>query len=164
MNPLLLDHNILTLLVSLGVVGGFLRIVLLDLRYLVTHDRDIVLTLMLLVLLVASSRSWNLLPDMLLGAGFLGCMVLGIKVWFGRKFGSGDCLVYPICGFAVGMESMFTWTLFVSGFLIVMPLCWARYRGKRIWPLRGLRRIVFPATPPAILALFITWGVEVVFS
>ncbi len=162
MNPLLIDQNILSLLFSVGVVGGFIRISWRDLRFLVTHDRDIILTLILFVLLVASSRSWHLIPDMLYGAFALGCIVWGFKYLFGKKLGTGDCLVYPLCGFTIGLDSLQTWLLWVGVLLITMIPCWARYRGKRIWPFSRLRRIIFPATPPAILSLFLTWGFEVV--
>ncbi len=162
MNPLLLDHTVLTLLVSAGCVGGLIRIAWRDLRFLMTHDGELLLTLGLLILLVATAQAWHLLADMLIGAGLMGGIVLGIRIGFGKKFGSGDCLVYPLCGFAIGMDALVIWTLWTAVLLMAMPLGWAWYRGKRVWPLRRLRRIVFPATPPAILALFLTWGVELV--
>ena len=162
MNPLLLDQNILTLLASLGLVAGFGKIILLDARYLVTSDVDIALTFSMLVLLVGLTQSWYLVPDMLAGAGCIGIIVLFIRWWHGRKFGAGDCLVYPLCGLAVGFSSMSSWTLWLAALLIVMPLGWAWRRGKRVWPIRRLRRMIFPATPPAILAVYLTWGVEFV--
>ena len=61
--------------------------------------------------------------------------------------------------FACEVEGPIEWT---PDALMAMLLGWAWYRGKRVWPLRRLRRIVFPAAPPAILALFLTWGGEVV--
>lgn len=102
MNPLLVDQNYLSLLASIGVVGGFIRITWRDLRFLVTHDRDIIL----LVLLVTSSQSWHLIPDMLYEACVLGFIVTGFKYLFGKKLGAGDCLLYPLCGFTIGLDSL----------------------------------------------------------
>lgn len=160
MNPLLVEHNILTLLTTLGLVGGFIRIMVLDMRLLVTSDLDIALTLGLLLLLVVFSRSWQLVPDMLGGTACIGMIVLGIKLWYGRRFGSGDCLVYPLCGFATGFSAMTSWLLSLTIMLLVFPLAWAIWRGKAIWPPQRLQRMIFPGTPPAILAVFLTWGKE----
>lgn len=157
MNPLLVEHDITTFCLALGVMGGFIRIMFLDLRRLVTNDFDIALTLGFLILLVATSGSWDLFSDMLAGAACMGVIVLGIKWWYGRRFGSGDCLVYPLCGFATGFSSMTSWLLWLSALLIMFPVGWALWRGKGIRPKR-FRRMIFPGTPPAIMAVFLTWG------
>ncbi|MYG42067.1 MAG: hypothetical protein F4203_02820 [Rhodobacteraceae bacterium] len=80
MNSLLVEHNILTLLATLGLMGGFTRIMVLDMRLLVTSDIDIALTRGLLLLLVAFSRSWQLVSDMLTRTACIGMIVLGIKL------------------------------------------------------------------------------------
>ena len=77
----------------------------------------------------------------------MGGTVLGIRIGFGKKFGSGDCLVYPLCGFAVGVDALVIWTMWTAVLLMSMPLGWAWYQGKRVGPLRRLRRIVFPISP-----------------
>ena len=111
LNPLLVDPAPLPLLLAVLLVAAFLKILILDLRHLVTSDRDIVLTLAFLLLLVGVTKSWDVIPDMVDGGGLIGAVVLGIRFWFGRKFGSGDCLVYPLCGLATGYSAMTTWLL-----------------------------------------------------
>ena len=148
----------MNLLLALLLVAGFLKILVLDLRQLVTNDLDIALTTCLLLLLVVVSRSWDKFPDMVGGGVLIGAVVLGIRFWFGRKFGSGDCLVYPLCGLATGYSAMTIWLLWLCVLLVIFPMGWALWRGKALWPPRRLRRMIFPATPPAIMAVFLTWG------
>lgn len=54
------------LLVSAGCVGGFIRIAWRDLRFLIPHDDELILTLSLLILLVVTAQTWHLLADMLI--------------------------------------------------------------------------------------------------
>lgn len=157
LNPLLVDPAPLPLLLAVLLVAAFLKILILDLRHLVTSDRDIVLTLAFLLLLVGVTKSWDVIPDMVDGGVLIGAVVLGIRLWFGRKFGSGDCLVYPLCGLATGYSAMTTWLLWLCVLLLLFPVGWALWRGKALWPPRRLRRMIFPATPPAIMAVFLTW-------
>ena len=96
----------------------------LDMRLLVTSDLDIALTLWLLLLLLAASKSWQLVPDMLGGAACIGVVVLLIKLLYGRRFGTSDCLVYPLCGFTTGFSTMTSWLLSLTIMLLIFPLVW----------------------------------------
>ena len=161
MNPFHLDPSPSVLLALMIMMCGFLITIYLDMRYYFTHDGVLLLTIAGLAMVLFLGREGINLVDVFLGVLNLGMVMIVSRYLFGRKIGTGDCLLYPICGLAVGNSHIPIWIAFFIPLFMLVALTSAVARGKKLWPparlYRTLGKSVFPGTPSAILAVFGTW-------